>query len=286
MQKQFPFTEGGAIFKPLPEGVLEAPNAEHFNFVMADGHRSPWLHMNGLGSAFASGTFDQWQSKRFKTFDKAGYDPGSGEPWRKAIDRMLEGLIHPDGGGVTVNHPTWTGMDRNFLLELLDYDPRVLGIEVIESATGNNEFYWDWVLATGRQCFGFFVPDHFIRREDGAFGVNVLVTHERTVHGCLKAYRDGDFYGAKKGLGELAFKRISFDGKTVEAETDRPAHLIVRTARGRVAQVKNGTSIKWSVPQETPSLGPRRNIDVFVRVKAGAIDGSGEELFSQPFMIG
>ena len=31
------------------------------------------------------------------------------------------------------------------------------------------------------------------------------------------------------------------------------------------------------------SGGPR--VDVFVRVKAYALDGSGEELFSQPYML-
>ena len=285
LQAEYPFKEGGKLFKPLPEGVLEAPNAEHHNFLADDGKKSRYLHMNAPGSLFASGTFDQHQKRRFQTGFRGGYDFGSGEKWSTAIDRMIAGLIHPDGGGVTVNHPKWTGIGREFLLKILDYDPRVLGIEVIEGGASNCETYWDWVLSTGRQCFGFFVPDHSIRRKDQSFGVNVLVTPERSVHACLRAYREGNFYGAKRGLDELRFTRIAFNGEGVEAETDRPARISVITALGVVKTIENGTGVKWKVDQPSPSAAPRRLAHVFVRVKAHALDGSGEELFSQPYML-
>ena len=285
LQAQYPFKEGKPLFKPLPEGVLEAPNAEHHGFRLDNGRSAGNLHMNAPGSAFASGTFDQHQKRMFQTGVRGGYHFGSGENWRKAIDRMLAALIFPDGGGVTVNHPKWSAYDREFMLKLLDYDPRVLGIEVIEGGAGNCESYWDWVLATGRQCFGFFVPDHSIRRPDGSFGVNVLLTPERTVQACLRAYRQGNFYGAKRGLGELRFKRISFEGTTVHAETDRPADIKVITAIGTVAETKAGTSVKWKVPPPPRSGGARERVHTFVRVKACAIDGSGEEIFSQPNML-
>ena len=284
-QAEYPFKEGKPLFKPLPEGILEAPNAEHHNFYRDGGKGAGGLHMNAPGSAFASGTFDQWQKRMFQTGVRGGYNFGSGEHWKTAIDRMLAALIVPDGGGVTVNHPKWSAYDRKFMLEILDYDPRVLGIEVIEGGGSNSEHYWDWVLSTGRQCFGFFVPDHSINRKDKSFGVNVLLPHERTVEGCLKAYRKGNFYGAKRGLGELRFKRISFKGKTVEAETDRPAHISVITAMGPMKETKSGTSIKWTLPPPPSSGGPRERVHMFARVKACAIDGSGEQIFSQPYMF-
>ena len=280
---RLPFREGGPLFRPLPEDVMEAPNAEHHQFLTEDGKYIDRLHMNALGSAFASGTFDL--RDKFKTWSVGKYAPGTGEFWKTAVNRMIAGLVHPDGGGVTVNHPTWTSVNRNFLLELLDYDPRVLGIEVIEGAATNSERHWDWVLASGRQCFGFFVPDHSIRRADGSFGVNVLVTPEKSVRSCLKAYREGNFYGAKRGLGELAFTRISFDGETVEAATDRPARLEVITAVGVAKKEERSTAVKWTLPRDYPGCGPKRGIHVFARVKATAADGSGEELFSQPFML-
>ena len=282
IQAEYPFKEGKPLFKPLPEGVLEAPNAEHHAFRLANGRHAGSLHMNAPGSTFASGTFDQWEKRRFQTGVRGGYIFGSGEYWKTAIDRMLAGLIFPDGGGVTINHPKWSAYDRNLMLEILDYDPRVLGIEVIEGAASNSERYWDWVLTTGRQCFGFFVPDHAINRKDGSFGVNVLLTPERTVQACLKAYREGNFYGAKRGLNELKFTRVAFQGMTVEAETDKPARFEVITAMGPVKTVANGKSVKWTMKEPIPA-GVKRH--VFTRVKAYALDGSGEELFSQPYML-
>ena len=285
LQKEYPFKEGGKIFGPLPEGVLEAPNAEHHNFRLEDGRGHLRLHMNSPGSTFASGTFDQWQKRRFQTGERGGYNFGSGELWSTAIDRMIEGLIYPDGGGVTINHPAWSSYDRPFILKILDHDPRVLGMEVIEGGWKNAEAYWDWVLATGRQCFGFFVPDHNIRLKNGAFGVNVLVTPERSVHACLKAYRDGNFYGAKRGLNELKFTRIVFDGATVEAETDKPARFEVITGLGVVKREAKSTGVKWTMEGQYEWSGPRADAHVFARIKAYALDGSGEELFSQPYML-
>jgi hypothetical protein len=273
----FPFKEGAPLFKPLPEGVLEAPNAEHHGFRLDNGKFAANLHMCAPGSAYASGTFDA--RNIFKTWSHAGYYFGSGEKWRIAVDRMIAGLVHPDGGGVTINHPLWSKLDRSLMLEILDYDPRVLGIEVLSSGR-NNEVYWDWALASGRQCFGFFVPDWGIKKE--IFGVNVLCVEERTVHACMKAYREGNFYGAAHGLDELSFTHISFDGKCVKAATDKPAVFEVVTALG-VVKKSEGREIVWDVVPDGNSAGPR--VDVFARIRATAADGCGEVLYSQPFML-
>ena len=277
LARRLPFKEGGKLFKPLPEGVLEAPNAEHHGFRLDNGKFAGNLHMCAPGSAYASGTFDA--RNRYKTWSSGGYYYGSGEKWRTAVDRMIAGLIHPDGGGVTVNHPTWTKLNRALLLDILDHDPRVLGIEVLEGGR-NSEHYWDWVLATGRQCFGVFVPDWSIHKE--IFGVNVLCVQERTVHACLKAYRKGDFYGAAHGLDELAFTGIGFDGKRVTASTDKPAVFEIVTALGVVKKTE-GREVSWDVVKDGSGTGPR--VDVFARVRATAADGCGEVLYSQPFML-
>ena len=277
-RKQLPFKEGGLMFEKWPEGLLEAPNGEHHGFLDAKGRSLGNVHMCAPGSAFKSGTFDAHNS--FGTMGR-GYHFGSGEFWQVAVDRMIDGLICPDGGGVTINHPRWTHLDRGLLLEMLDYDPRILGIEVLEAGV-NSENYWDWALATGRQCYGFFVPD-WGYKNDAAFGVNVLVVPERTVHACLKAYRQGDFYGAAHGLGELRFTRIAYDGATVVAETDKPAHFEVKTARG-VRKTADGTRVEWTKPN-IPKNKRETGSDIFARVKAYAADGCGETLFSQAFML-
>lgn len=275
---QLPFQEGKKIFPPLPPDVLEAPNAEHHNFLMEDGKVNWMLHMCAPGSNYASGTFDV--KYKFKTHTR-GYCYGSGEYWGTAVDRMIDALAYPDGGGVTINHPTWSKLDRELILRILDHDPRVLGIEAVEGRGYNNENYWDWVLSTGRQCFGFFVPDWAVANGK-VFGVNVLCVEERTVHACMKAYRDGNFYGALNGLDELAFERISFDGNRLEAATDRPARFEVVTAQGVVAR-SEGREVSWVPPAEGEWSG--RALHMFARVRAFAADDSGEVLFTQPFML-
>ena len=97
--------------------------------------------------------------------------------------------------------------------------------------------------------------------------------------------REGNFYGARRGLNELKFTRIVFKGTTVEAETDKPARLEVITAMGPVREVANGTSIKWTMEKPPLAGGKRKDVHMFARVKAYAIDGSDEELFSQPYML-
>jgi hypothetical protein len=85
-------------------------------------------------------------------------------------------------------------------------------------------------------------------------------------------------------LNELKFTRISFNGTTVEAQTDKPARLEVITGLGKVKSAE-GTSVKWTMEGQSNWSGPRQDAHVFARVKAYALDGSGEELFSQPYML-
>ncbi|MBR4617638.1 MAG: hypothetical protein IKO55_18680 [Kiritimatiellae bacterium] len=280
-RSEFPFDprKDVPMFPNWPKKMLEAPNAEHHTFVMDDGKVDPYIHLNGLGSFYKSGNIDKY--KRYGT-RRLGYCAGTGEHWRTSMDRMLKELMFADGGGVTINHPSWSGLKRDLLLEMLDHDPRVLGVEILEERwKGNSERYWDWALSTGRQCFGFFVPDHSIFDRD--CGANILVVPEATVHECLKAYRQGNFYGSLHAMGELRFTGIAFDGRMVTASTDKPSMMQVITAMGVVKETK-GHSIAWTVPTGLYfDNGPKMN--VFARVKAFAIDGSDEIIWSQPYML-
>ena len=277
-RKMLPFKETGLMFPNWPDGVLEAPNAEHHWYRYDDGKLHNELHVCAPGSDFRSGTFDA--GLRFKV-QEHGYACGSGEHWKTGFDRLIEGLIVPDGGGITINHPTWSHHRREQVAEFLDHDARVLGIEVLEDGV-NSENYWDWILSTGRQCYGLFVPDWGIK--DEVFGVNVLLVPERTVEACLRAYRRGEFYGATHGLGELRFTDISWDAqaKTIAASTDKPAKLEVITSRG-VVETATGTSVRWTVPKPAMGWGPR--CDRYARIRATAADGCGEVLYSQATML-
>ena len=273
--KSLPFKVGGPMFPNFPKDMLEAPNAEHSGF---KGEHTAAVHLCSPGSAFASGMFDAHDNFKFATH---GYRPASGELWNVAIDRMIAGLIYPDGGGVTINHPSWSRLDKDFMLKMLDHDPRVLGLEAYNFSAGRNnpkrpwarswsEEWWDYALATGRQCFGFSVSDWGYRK-----GVNILIVPERTVHACLKAYRDGNFYGAVEGCGKLNFTRIEFNGERLSVATDKPARFEVISKQGVIGKGEGGTF----------ALDRPKGDHVYMRVKAYSTDSSEETLFTQPFML-
>ena len=278
---EYPFREGGPLFPNWPDGLLEAPNAEHHNFTdPLTRKRVGGLHICAPGSNFRSGTCDA--HGRYRT-DRRGYCSGSGEPWDVAIGRMLDALVYPEGGGVTINHPRWSRLDFDLLPRLLDFDPRVLGIEVYNFSGGKkcdyvwsdcwSEDYWDFVLRTGRQCFGFSVPDWDPKR-----GVNVLLPKERTVRSCLEAYRLGNFYGAV--FGDVAkFTRLAFDGRTFEATTDVPCGFALISAEGIVASAYKAKSFSWTLPD-----GEEKK-HVYLRLKAYPTANIDEVLFTQPQML-
>ena len=275
MAKHIPFKLGKPMFPSFPEDMLEAPNAEHSSL---KGEHTQSLHLCSPVSVFASGMFDAHNKFLFR---KHGYLPACGEHWKVAVDRIMAGLIYPDGGGVTINHPSWSRLDKGFLLEMLDYDPRVLGIEVYNFSAGRNnpkrpwvrswsEEWWDHALAAGRQCFGFSVPDWGYTK-----GVNILLVPEKTAHACLKAYREGNFYGAVVGRGALNFTNIAFDGKKLSASTDKPARFEVISKQGVVHKAEG---------RECEFVRPAGD-HVYLRLKAYSVNSSEETLFSQPFML-
>ena len=271
---QLPLTEGDKLFSDVPEGIMEVPNAEHHRFTDSN------MHMCSPGSWFASGTFDAHD--RFKTHSH-GYNYGTGEPWRTSVSRMIDALAYPDGGGVTINHPEWSKLTDAHICDVLDYDPRVLGIEVYNQSCASKmnwrwgrtycEGFWDRVLSTGRQCFGFFVPDWAITQ-----GVNVLLVPEKTVHACLQAYRKGNFYGAIKGRGLLRLKSILFDGSHYRATFDRTANIQIVSRQGVVAWGR-GTSLDYTVGAS------ERSMHTYLRVRAFTTGGDDETVFSQPTML-
>jgi hypothetical protein len=197
---------------------------------------------------------------------------------------VLDALLVPDGGGVVINHPVWSALPHELVLEMLDSDPRVLGIEVFNHTTiqmldpekmswAKNEVLWNSILATGRQCFGFFVPDHKLRGK-GWQGRNVLLPSTFSAQACLQAYRRGAFYGALKGNG-LRFDSIEADARSIRVRTNDATKLEFITERG-IVLTADAAQAEYIFPRDDHD-----NPDVtFVRVKA--YDAKGETLCSQP----
>ena len=268
LKKEMPFTVGDLAFPNIPSDVIISPNAEHHTFTNSS------LHANSLGSLYSSGSFDN--KNRFLTTDH-GYCRGTGKPWQVVFKEMLDQLVFPDGGGITVNHPVWSVLPFNQVCEMLDFDDRVLGIEVYndtcEISTGRPKNgwsidLWDQLLATGRRCLGLFVPDHTMRK-----GRVFLLVPEFTEHACLKAYRQGAFYGAMLGTG-LGFTNITLNKNKLKVAVNKQANIRFVTNSGK-DQKENATGAEFSIPVD----GRKRPSIKYVRVEAE--DGTGERIFSQ-----
>lgn len=175
---------------------LASPNAEYHNM-------SPYgsLHCNGLGSFFEAGS------------NYGDYPVGMNRAsWQTTFDSILRNLQFEDGGGITINHPSWSRWASKTehpsiedICSMLDYDYRVLGIEFynstceygFEEKVGWDLHTWDSILKTGRRCWGFSVADHrSSNKPERMSGMNILLCNQYDEHTCLKAYRDGCFYGA------------------------------------------------------------------------------------------
>jgi hypothetical protein len=180
-----PFSPLSDHFTDIPDYVIDSPNAEHHNMGVSR------LHLNGLGCTLVSGNE--------KGVSPVGMASLGITNWKSAITAILNTLQYEDGGGITINHPTWTNLKSSVAMAMLDYDNRVLGIEITNEAgmyddTAYSYDMWDEILLTGRRCWGFCVPDHGLERNTHWTGRNILLTNDLTGHGCLKAYRDGAFY--------------------------------------------------------------------------------------------
>lgn len=278
-----PLRTGGRLFDRVPADVIVAPNAEHHGFTDTP------LHLCAPGSLYSSGAFDVDQRFGLRAH---GYDLGTGLPWRDVFPKVFEQLLFPDGGGVTINHPTWSKLDFEQVCQFLDFDSRVLGIEVYNDA-GATAFgdptlgwaveLWDRILTSGRRCLGFFSPDKC------ANGKNILLVPRFSEHECLKAYRAGAFYGTN-GDPKFSFGRIQIidDRISVRVRKDGAPvisggsdnRLIVNVTTNAARRRINA---RWNEPFniDIPKDERDRPSVSFIRIEAVDLD-AGQVLYSQP----
>lgn len=269
--------KGGPVFSHIPENLLEAPNAEHHWF----SDYNVYLHISAPGSYMASGYPDVAWNGEPPLFDlqKSGFQKGFQKPWKEAFSMLLDRMISPDGGGIIINHPVWSHMPIQDILDMLDFDDRVLGIEIYNDGcdydyTETADHLWDAILSTGRQCFGFCVQDH--PREVWRGRIQLL-PEERTAESALKAMRQGAFYGSI--TGEHHFKRISFDGRHFEASWDGTAdEFQLITAKG--VAVSEYRVDRFSCDFTPSELAEHRYLRCTAR-----FGRRGEKIYSQPVMF-
>lgn len=249
----------------VPEGIIGSPNAEFYNMDIAS------FHANGLGCI--------------------GYsepEPNSRMSWRVKLGNVLNGMQYDDAGGITLNHPHWTKatggvLTNKDLLTMLDWDSRVLGIEFYNATCERYEDLgvgwdldtWDYILSTGRRCWGFCVPDHDAQANISSEpdyvweGRNILLVSEFTEYECLKAYREGRFYGALRNT-DLTFESISYSNGVLSVVTSNADYIdfVVNGSYNRV----NGISATYNVPSNA----------VYVRVEAS---NSENTIYSQAITL-
>ena len=211
---------GNLAFPNVNDNLLEAPNAEHHWF----SNYNVYLHISAPGSALATGYPDvPWNGEPpLCNLSQFGFQKGCPVTWQEGFKLLLDKLIIPDGGGIIINHPIWSHLPFQDILDMLDFDDRVLGIEIYNDGcaydyTETADHLWDMILSTGRQCFGFCVQDH---PKEVWRGKIHLLANERTANSALQAMRNGQFYGSI--TGEHAFTKISFDGKKLTITLDSP----------------------------------------------------------------
>ncbi|MBO4633696.1 MAG: hypothetical protein J5858_17410 [Lentisphaeria bacterium] len=274
-RNELPFKEGKNLFPDVPSTLLEAPNAEHHSF-SDEGIR---IHITAPGCALSSSSFDL--KGQFGLEKYGGIQLGAPVPWREEFRLLLESRICPDGGGIVINHPTWSHLPIDFLCELMDFGPDVLGMEIYnhncrDSFSDFSDSLWDAVLSTGRQCFGFCVQDH-PTVDKKWLGRIVLLTEERTAEACLKAMRTGRFYGSIAGNG-LQFDYLNFDGKTLQARCNREVVFQLISRTGLVGSTVRGREFTFVLNDSD------REKHVFLRLTAQE-GRAAEKLFAQPFML-
>lgn len=251
--------------RDIPEDIIEIPNAEHHYFTMyGETSYNNVFHLNSVGSLFSSG------KPRGET--PIGYHGDV----KKFVKDALGGLLYPDGGGITINHFTWTKNQRGeyplkWFMDVLDLDERVLGIEMSSSFTYDIEA-WDTILLTGRRCWGFAVPDHKHKSNNPEWrGRSMLIVPELTDHECLKAIRNGTFY-TKMYNTTLGFDHISVKNGSMVVETTTPATIRFVVDGNVVYENENSTSEAY----------PLNTVMTYIRAEAETED---DRIFTQPIMM-
>lgn len=244
----------------VPAGTIEIPNAEHHGFTDV----SVAMHLNAVGSTFASGS-------------PSGQTPlGVADTWKHGIIKMKRGLLFADGGGITINHPTSTGLTTGIIKELLDFDEVVIGIEIYNQDCPDGKRWaidiWDEILKTGRRCWGFAVPDH---KAEGSGSTNwegkiVLLVPDATQENCLKAIRNGEFYIKIKHTS-LALTDLEVEGNSVTIEVSESA-TIKTIIDGVVVDSSVGTTKNVTIPSKA----------VYVRFEA---ETTNDKLFTNPIIF-
>lgn len=250
----------------VPDYWVESPNAEHVYFT----GEATKLHMNAIGSYLSSGADNTAQGS-------GGFDGTTDEFFELAMDH----LKYANGGGVSINHPKWSGLTAAKIIELYDKGC-VFAIEIYNadceyhSQTGYALDLWDAVLSTGRQIFGLAVPDHSAESSSNpdwatwAWGYNHMLCRTSDETEILLAYRNGRFYTTIDN-DTLALNYFGIDSGAASIKTSE-AGTITFTTKTRTVVMENAAEATITLTNE----------DVYVRASC---ETNTNKLFTNAIML-
>ena len=225
--------------------TIGSPNAEHAYFSGVSTH----VHMNTLGMYLSDPTTNPY-----------------GKPISGFVDDALKTLKMFSGGGVTLNHPYWSGLDGDGVINILR-NGGVIALEVWnatcerDNGKGDSSALWDAALSEGVQVYGVAVPDHeaqYHPNEDTyGFGYNHMLVMNATEEEILNAYRIGRFYATLYNDG-LTLEEIGIASGTLSIEVSEAAIFKFVTATRTVTTETASTTGTFEI----------QSGDVFVRVEA------------------
>lgn len=248
-------------YDDVPDDVLGSPNSEQSN------------SSNGMGHVNALGSF--YESEGTLAPDDAVFDT-----WQTTFDNIFNELQFENGGGITINH----SLRENYTKEFLDYDDRVLGMEIYNNtvergkAGGYEDIHldylnvWDKILSTGRRCYGFSVIDWPNEDLKPLYGSNIVLSDEFTEKALLESYRKGSFYTIVKDVG-LRFDNIVATDDSISVSVNKNAILRFHTEKGVAKEVK-GTSATYQI-KENPT---------FIRISVSYGEDKYAKMYSNPIM--
>ena len=196
-----------------------------------------------------------------------------GERHRERMQEVID-WTNEQGGLSTVNHPTWSGMSVERLLELQRFD----SIEICNAGcTGHGSEYsithWDELLRRGRCVWGLATDDSHSDWDRGLGWVEVY--SERTEEEIVDALKAGRFYASTGPR----FEQTSWDGERLFIKTEPVQGIALMSDIGPVAVAHGGndtvTELEWKLGQR----GCR-----YVRAELHRHDG--KKAWGQPLFVG
>lgn len=228
----------------VPDYWVESPNAEHVYFT----GETTKLHMNAIGSYLSSGSDNT-------SAGSGGFDGTVDEFFELAINH----LKYANGGGVSINHPKWSGLTAEKIISLYDKG-YVFGLEIYNAdceyhqQNGYALDLWDTVLSTGRQIYGLAVPDHSAESSSNPdwatwpWGYNHMLCRTSDEAEILTAYRNGRFYTTIDN-DTLALNYFGVDSGVATIITSEPG-TITFTTKTRTAVFENATEASLTLTSE------------------------------------